>query len=418
MKSFISIVENQRSEGLCLPLADVAFIRSSKAMERLSLIPTGLPGEYILRAINIVGCFSLPSGTVINVIPKIGLPNLLRMLSFVASPLHKFEEESSLARDHGLVDMLGQMLASEATQIIRAGLRSEYLEKKANIGVLRGRLDFPSHISRNLGFSGKLSCIYSTRSSDSTENRALVAAVVTLLKSGFCRESTSSQLRSVLREMPGEIDHARFTLSQFNQISMGTHNAHYASALYIAKLVLTSTGFSHLAGCESMAGFLLDVSDLFEKYVAKASRAFLADKNMRVDIQDRSTYLDSERRIACEPDIVFRLQKSKSTVLVVDTKYKDPHTSVDPDDVRQMVAYMMALECSESLLLYPEDLNGQANELKSHSIPYMGRNHSIRRVAVPLSDPRKVAELLGKELIRISTVTSAINPESFSLLSR
>jgi 5-methylcytosine-specific restriction enzyme subunit McrC len=111
------------------------------------------------------------------------------------------------------------------------------------------------------------------------------------------------------------------------------------------------TAFSDKVGEIRFRGFLLDMNDLFEKYI---SQAFL-ENHGQFEVKDqRRGLLFEERDVPIRPDLTILL--NGRPVAVVDAKYKRTHEEEFKNfDVYQMIAYSTALGVDSAFLIYPEE---------------------------------------------------------------
>ena len=95
-------------------------------------------------------------------------------------------------------------------------------------------------------------------------------------------------------------------------------NRHYAPAIRLAALVLRNTALLDRAGTADASAFLVDMNDLFQRFLTDRLRRALRG---RLTVDDEPTrWLDWGQAVAMYPDLVFRA--GNRTVYVADAKYK------------------------------------------------------------------------------------------------
>jgi 5-methylcytosine-specific restriction enzyme subunit McrC len=121
-----------------------------------------------------------------------------------------------------------------------------------------------------------------------------------------------------------------------------------------------------------MAPFLLDMANLFERFVANWLKEHLPPE-FSLRVQDSGHY-DRERKVPYRIDLVL-CDGQGNALAVLDSKYKKDEQP-QASDVAQVVTYATKLGCEEAFLVYPRWLG----EGKSFSV---GRV-KVRTVGFPL----------------------------------
>jgi len=129
-------------------------------------------------------------------------------------------------------------------------------------------------------------------------------------------------------------------------------NQRYQPALHLAEFVLASTSPDpDRGGNAAMNGFVLDMEDVFERFLTRRLHEALAARGFRGHAQERRHRLDEARRITIKPDItVYRRGR---LVAVADAKYATLAAG-KPDNghVYQLVAYCTGLGLAHGHLIY------------------------------------------------------------------
>ena len=132
-------------------------------------------------------------------------------------------------------------------------------------------------------------------------------------------------------------------------------NEHYRPALRLARLVLANLTLQDAVGETQASSFMLDMNELFERFVTERLRRALRG---RLDVRDqyRST-LDVESRLKIRPDLVFSSQGSPRFVADIKYKLTDEAAAGRHPDYYQLLAYTTALDLPEGVLIYCLDAN-------------------------------------------------------------
>ncbi|MBI4402903.1 MAG: hypothetical protein HY537_02005 [Deltaproteobacteria bacterium] len=393
-----TLMENRPSEALPLTEADLRYLQDFKFARDLLIVPSRIEKTYQVTADNIVGVISLPSGTQINIRPKIGLPNLFRLLSFVSDWCFCLDEMADYEEEEGIFDLLGQLYSRELTTLIKNGLKQDYDSSEGNMTTIRGRILFGTHLKHNLTQTGKAYCLFSERSSNTVENQILLAATQALLRGQVCNVNTQKALRACLKNIPAQVDIAGFSSHKLTTIQIGRHNQCYRRPLFLATLILRSIGFINEFGPSRQPSFLINSAKLFEDYVALALEKYYLDPVLEVIAQEISPF-DTDGTLNIKPDLVFRQKGVGYVVSVADTKYKDLDLrNVNSADAYQMLAYMVNLNCQVSVLIYPESIFRSAGQKETVTIPSVRGDYQIYVITVPLADPKDTAAAIKKTI--------------------
>jgi 5-methylcytosine-specific restriction enzyme subunit McrC len=133
-------------------------------------------------------------------------------------------------------------------------------------------------------------------------------------------------------------------------------NVHYRPMLRLAEVVLRHLSLVDIEGRRSASAFLVDMPDLFERFVTEQLTTRLRGR-LLVDSQtDRR--LDVGGRIPLRPDLEFR--RAAQVVGVADIKYKlTDDARARGDDYRQLLAYTVALGLEDGVLIYCRPTGGR-----------------------------------------------------------
>lgn len=383
----IVLRENEK-QTLSLSEDDFSFI-SNGAFESKFKVRRLIGGlGYEVTPLNVVGALSLPSGASLIIKPKLPMPNIFRMLSFVSDLYRPLDCNFNYADDEGLFDIIGNMFAQEMSRILRAGLKQNYSHHAESLKTLRGRIDFTRSINDSPAVMDKLFCRYSKLSLDTPLNRAVVKGAQALLKSTAIKVETKKKVRACLSHIPIDLVGHNFTLADFKNISLDRSTQYYERIIFLSRLVLENAAYSDDAGDNRFAGFLLDVSRLFEKYIEKA----LVMENGRCDLRvvpQKQSKLDLEKELTCKPDLTF--VSADGIQCIVDIKYKDfSDLKFLNDDVYQMVTYLLQNRCDEGFLIYPVFQKDRIGKIKTIHIPHETGNFVIHALCISVDSPEEV----------------------------
>ena len=313
----------------------------------LSVEPAEQPGHWQVRARNYVGSISV-AGLQVLVRPKIPLRNLFLLLEVGLRERDWHDEAVRFETTGDLLPALVSFFARTTETTFARGLYHSYREQHDRLVAMRGRVDIPRQLVRP-GLAVPTECRFTEFTADLVENSYLKAAVSRSLRVAGVQPVDRRRLMQhlVTLEDVGDVrhhhtDHGRVVFSRLN--------AHYQPALRLARLVLANLALQDVVGDTQASSFMLDMNDLFERFVTERLRRALRG---RLDVKDQHPdMLDEERTVAIRPDLVFRSGGSPS--LVADIKYKltDESAAGRHADYYQLLAYTTALDLPEGVLIY------------------------------------------------------------------
>lgn len=295
-----------------------------------------------------------------------------------------------------LFDLLVRLLVEETEVLIKAGLRTDYIERQEAIRLLRGRLDIERQIRRQRGRFDQFECRFDDRSSDIPDNQLLLAAL----------DRCSHRIRNPL--LRRRANRSRVLLSEActahrdgpraDNISYNRLNRHYQPGHHWAKLILDGTrgleSFYRSADGKCFA-FLIDMNILFESFVEKALDAVLLDKDLKVRFQSpqgsviRRASGGPYRRLI--PDTIL-VSPDDGIEVPIDAKYKRYSIKrVDTSDISQTFLYAFGLHRSVSeslpmaLIVHPSETGNVDHEILHINGPGQSRLAEISVVGLPVA---------------------------------
>ena len=155
-----------------------------------------------------------------------------------------------------------------------------------------------------------------------------------------------------------DVGDVRHHPADFDDVVFTRLNEHYRPALRLARLVLENLTLQDAFGEVSASSFMLDMNELFERFVTERLRRALRGR-LAVKDQHRG-HLDEARRVKIQPDLLFGPERSPR--FVADIKYKLTDNSADGRnaDLYQLLAYTTALDLPEGMLIYCLDAEDTA----------------------------------------------------------
>jgi 5-methylcytosine-specific restriction enzyme subunit McrC len=316
-----------------------------------------------IQAQNYVGVIQTKDGTTIEILPKISNIEgtekekeakakeiLIRMLKTLKkSPFKNFNMAHLKSSKMPLLEIFITMFLEELANLIRKGIKSDYISLEDNLKFLKGKLKIAEQIKKNSIHKERFYVEYQEFMSDRVENRLIKTTLQYLYK-----KSHSNKNQQRIREFLfvfDEISLCKDIKNDFLHVKPNRQMKDYEQVLLWCKTFLLENSFSPYKGNDVAFALLFDMNLLFENYVG----AYLKKKGLHVSLQDRGKHLVEEpKKFALKPDIVLT---HKDRVIIADTKWKTIHEEKDisQSDMYQLFAYGKKYANKRLYLIYPRD---------------------------------------------------------------
>lgn len=329
----------------------------------LTVTPHPDPGMWSLTARQYVGTLVVGDLRIL-IRPKIKPENLFLLLE-VGLPERAWRKEDFdyAFRDDLLLSLVSFFARTVETTLAR-GLYRSYRTRFEDLKTIRGRIDFVRQVSR-ARLPLPIACRYGEFTADVVENRALRAAVrIALRVPGVPVEDRRRLAREIVAME--EVSDVPIAGEDLGRVLYTRLNEHYRPALGLARLLLDNLTLSDHRGTTAAASFMLDMNDLFERFVTE--RLARALQGRLIVESRRSTRLDMGGQVSVSPDLRFRDPGSGSVTFVGDIKYK---VAADARgraaDYYQMLAYTTALDLPEGVLIYCRTAAARSGAITVHN---------------------------------------------------
>ena len=335
------------SEVLALSSEQAGALNRVGGGKYLSVEPEEFAGRWRVTAHNYVGSINV-GGLQVLVRPKIPLRNLFLLLEVGLRDRDWHDEAVRYETTLDLLPALVSFFARTTETTLARGLYHSYREQRDRLIAMRGRVD----IARQLAQPGvviPMHCQFTEFTADLIENSYLKAAVSRSLRVAGVQPIDRRRLMQhlVTLEDVGDVRHHH---ADSDRVVFSRLNEHYKPALRLARLVLANLTLQDATGETQASSFMLDMNELFERFVTERLRRALRGR-LGVKDQHRDR-LDEDRRVAIRPDLLFISQGTAK--FVADTKYKltDDTAGGRTADYYQLLAYTTALDLPEGVLIY------------------------------------------------------------------
>ena len=351
--------------------------------DRVSVIAGDRGGRYMVKATSWVGTIVLP-GLTVRIRPKVAdLRNVLMMFG-AAGGLASWGPHEGVYSTDDLVEGIAELVLREIDAATRRGLVRGYQPRQERVSALRGRLMVEQLATRPWDVY-PAPCEYTDYTADVSENRVL-RAVVRLIQAWALSPSLRRHSLLLLHRLD-EVSDSTTPLLELQTVQRSPVNDHYTAALSLSGLVLTGVGISHLPGGTSALSFLVNMNDLFERWIGAELAARLWPP---VDVVEQANVaLSVKPSVPMKPDLLFKVRGKDR--LVGDVKYKLTSTGISRNaDYYQLLAYATALRLPRGVLIYC-----QADDAPPREIRVQGGGQTLLCHPLPLNgSPKDVAASL------------------------
>lgn len=306
-------------------------------------------GNWVLESQGYVGFIPLSPEWGISLKPKVELSNLFRMLEYAYGLDIKFMEDlSSLESMTEFYESLARVLARRTMGRAKRGFYRSYVPQSEQLPYVRGSFDLTRRLVRP--WEVRLHCDYQEHTADVTENQILAWTLRKIARSGACGPRVLPEVRRAYRSLQGLTSLEPFSPQDCVNRLYNRLNDDYEPLHALCRFFLAHTGPSLGTGEHQMLPFLIDMADLFERFVAQWLEAHLPE-GYRIKAQEY-VWIGDDKNLRFEIDLVLYDSSADAPLCVLDTKYKikgRPETS----DLEQIVAYAVSKDCANGFLIYP-----------------------------------------------------------------
>jgi len=315
----------------------------------------------VLQAQNYVGVLQTKDGTTIEILPKVeelkedeSKKILIKMLKTLKkSPFKNFNMAHLKSANMPLLEIFITMFLDELSELIKKGIKSDYVTKEENLAYLKGKLQIKEQIARNYIHKECFFVAYDEYVSDRVENRLIKTTLHYLYKQAKLNNN-KKRIREYLFVFD-EVGVSHTVKYDFSKVKLGRQMKDYEQILVWAKTFLLGSSYSPHKGSDLAFALLFDMNELFESYVGH----YIKKQGYDVSLQDKQHHLAfSEQKgiYALRPDIV--IDKGR---IIADTKWKllsqeKTRQGIGGSDLYQMYAYGTKYSnCEGMYLIYPKD---------------------------------------------------------------
>ena len=388
-------------------------------------------GVKVIKPQNYVGVINIDNKVQIEILPKIdigdpkiGIGNYDELRKLFLKMLYSLKEfkgksfKNAQLNDSKLpiYEVFIQMYLNEVQELLKKGLKSDYLTIEGNLTFFKGKFLINQHLKHNIIFKDRFYMAYDEFHINRPENRLIKT---TLLKLNKISSNGKNQLL------------AKRLLAEFEMVNQSTNNDKdfslvkkdrnaqaYQSLMTWSQIFLKNKSFSTFKGTENVNALLFPMEKIFEAYVAKQLKIKFPEWNVETQKDDKYLF-DNPKTFGLNPDIYM---SKGGSAIVLDTKWKklirnSNNYGISQSDMYQMYAYAYKYDVENIVLIYPKHKeisfikkNENGTEVEKDYTTYIQKqnnDHNLKSIVITVflydlakeeNSQRILKEYLSKDL--------------------
>lgn len=274
------------------------------------------------------------------------------------SPFKQIHNTNVKTMNFPLLEIFAQIFLNELENLVKKGIRKNYITYEENRNFLKGKLLFNENLKYNFAHKERFYTAFDEFSINIAPNRLIVSTLNFIKKQNFSEKTKEklNQLLFIFEDIPPSYN----IKSDFDKCHQSRYFSAYKLILQWCEIFLNHKAFTPYSGDSMSFALLFSMEKLFESFVAHHIKKNV--KDCQIKIQDRSKYLIKKTLFQLKPDIVIYQSKEKKSqkIIIADTKWKIPNFEnderkygVSQGDLYQMFSYASKYEAKEVILIYP-----------------------------------------------------------------
>ena len=317
-------------------------------------------GVKVIKPQNYVGVINIDNKVQIEILPKIDISaeNKLRNLFLkMLSCLKEFKGKSfknAQLNDSKLpiYEVFIQMYLNEVQELLKKGLKSDYLTIEGNLTFFKGKFLINQHLN-NIIRKDRFYMAYDEFHINRPENRLIKTALLKLNKI-----SSNGKNQLLAKRLLAEFEMVNQSTNidkDFSLVKKDRNAQAYQSLMTWSQVFLKNKSFSTFKGTENVNALLFPMEKIFEAYVAKQLKIKFPEWNVETQKDDKYLF-DNPKTFGLNPDIYM---SKGGSAIVLDTKWKklirnSNNYGISQSDMYQMYAYAYKYDVENIVLIYPK----------------------------------------------------------------
>ena len=200
---------------------------------------------------------------------SIFIKNIYYMLSYAfTTPNQGGYEDVATEEFENMHNLFAAILAKGISRQLKQGLYREYLNRKEDVAVVRGKIDMPGTIQNRLARKRVLTCEYDELSENNLLNQILKTTVMLLLRHTRVDQEYKSDLKKEMLFF-SNVDTIDPTTIRWSAIRFQRNNNTYRMLISLCQLILEGMLLTTDSGEYKLASFVDEqrMNRLYEKFI-------------------------------------------------------------------------------------------------------------------------------------------------------
>lgn len=200
---------------------------------------------------------------------SIFIKNIYYMLSYAFTTLNQGGYEDVATEEfENMHNLFAAILAKGISRQLKQGLYREYLNRKEDVAVVRGKIDMPGTIQNRLARKRVLTCEYDELSENNLLNQILKTTVMLLLRHTRVDQEYKSDLKKEMLFF-SNVDTIDPTTIRWSAIRFQRNNNTYRMLISLCQLILEGMLLTTDSGEYKLASFVDEqrMNRLYEKFI-------------------------------------------------------------------------------------------------------------------------------------------------------
>lgn len=294
-------IDLREYESRAIPLsgAELAALQEYRQELGLDIAPGTASGSWVLKPGSTVGALEIGDLLEVVIRPKLQIGRVLFLASYALGAFRLRDiERFHFAEDSSAVEALARFFAAASRRAFRRGLLRGYRSREEALTTVRGRIRFDEQIRRRFAIPLPVEVRYDEFTEDVRGNRLVRAALHRLHAMHIADMGLRGELLRT-EAVLAEVTLREYAAHAVPEVAFDRLNEHYREVLGLARLILRHGTVKTDHGTIRAAGFLMDMNQVFERFVRRALREQLALTRRAFPAPDDMPrlFLDQDRKI-------------------------------------------------------------------------------------------------------------------------